>query len=60
MLRIASGKAKYLPEDHKLHSNFNFEGINKERYQAFLHSDIYHCKCVDVAALKQLIMFNEV
>lgn len=60
MLRITGEKAKYLPEEHELNGNFNFQGMDKERYQAFLHSNIYHCKSINDAALTQLNMFDKV
>lgn len=60
MLRIAGEKFRYLPEEHELHGNFDFEGTNKERYQAFLHSHIYHSKSINDVALIHLNMFDVV
>lgn len=54
MTRIAGGKTRYLPKEHELHGNFDFEGNDKERYQAFLHFDIYHFKSISDATLIQL------
>lgn len=60
MPRIAGGKSRYLPDEHKLHGNFNFEGDDKARYQAFLHSDIYSCKSINDVALTQLQLLDEI
>lgn len=57
---IAGRKARFLPEVHELNGNFNFEGTDKERYQAFLYANIYLYKCVDDTALKQLNIIDKV
>lgn len=60
MPRITGKKARYPSKEHELYGNFDFEGTGKERYQAFIHYDIYHCKSINDAALTQLNMFDKV